>query len=216
MAIVLYSYFRSSAAFRVRIALNIKAVEYKIAPVHLLKNGGQQHQRAYLELNPQELVPVLAVDDVIISQSAAIIEYLEETCPSPALLPDAAIDRAYVRSLAQMIACDIHPLNNLRVLQYLKKDVAADDDVRQAWYRHWLRKGFAAFEQRLHENDNTGLFCVGDAPGLADVFLIPQVYNALRFDCDMHPYRLIKGIYENCMQQTAFADAAPENQPDAE
>lgn len=215
MAIVLYSYFRSSAAFRVRIALNIKAIDYQIRPIHLVKNGGQQHQPGYLELNPQGLVPVLQVNDQIINQSSAIIEYLEETYPSPAMLPDSAIDRAQVRSLAQMIACDIHPLNNLRVLEYLQKNWDVND-AKQTWYRHWIQQGFAAFEQRLEENDNNGLFCFDYTPGIADAFLIPQVYNALRFDCDMQPYPLIKGVYDNCMQQTAFANAAPENQPDAE
>ena len=216
MSIILYSYFRSSAAFRVRIALNIKAIDYQIRPIHLVKNGGQQHQPGYLELNPQGLVPVLQVNEQVISQSSAIVEYLEETYPSPAMLPDLAIDRAYVRSLAQIIACDIHPLNNLRVLEYQKKEWDIKEDDKQIWYRHWIQQGFAAFEQRLEENNNNGLFCFGLTPGIADAFLIPQVYNALRFNCDMQPYPLIQGIYDNCMQQTAFANAAPENQPDAE
>ncbi len=215
MSIVLYSYFRSSAAFRVRIALNIKAIDYQIQPIHLAKDGGQQHQPEYLKLNPQGLVPAIQINDQSISQSSAIIEYLEETYPSPAMLPDSAIDRAYVRSLAQMIACDIHPLNNLRVLEYLQKKLDVND-AKQIWYHHWIQKGFTAFEQRLREKDNNGLFSFGYTPGIADVFLIPQVYNALRFNCDMQPYPLIKGIYDNCMQQTAFANAAPENQPDAE
>ena len=215
MAIILYSYFRSSAAFRVRIALNIKAIDYQIRPIHLLKNGGQQHQPGYLKLNPQGLVPVLQVNDQVISQSSAIFEYLEESYPTPSMLPDSAIDRAYVRSLAQTIACDIHPLNNLRVLDYLQTSWGVEDDL-YIWYHHWIKLGFAAFEQRLEQNENTGLFCFGYIPGIADAFLIPQVYNALRFNCDMQPYPLIKGIYDNCMQQTAFANAAPENQPGAE
>ena len=215
MPIVLYSYFRSSAAFRVRIALNIKAINYQIRPIHLAKDGGQQYQPEYLKLNPQGLVPALQINDQIISQSSAIIEYLEETHPSPTLLPESAVDRAHVRSLAQMIACDIHPLNNLRVLEYLQKKLDVNDP-KQTWYHHWIQKGFTAFEQRLREKDNKGLFCFGYTPGIADVFLIPQVYNALRFNCDIKPFPLIKGIYDNCMQQTAFANAAPENQPDAE
>ena len=215
MSIILYSYFKSSAAFRVRIALNIKAIKYKTKPIHLLKKGGEQHHPEYLELNPQGLVPTLQTEEQMISQSTAIIEYLEETYPSPALLPDDAFDRAYVRSLAQIIACDIHPLNNLRVLQYLQKHWHNEDD-KHSWYQHWIEKGFSAFEKRLIENDNKGLFCFGYTPGIADAFLIPQVYNALRFNSDLKPYPLIKGIYDNCMQQTAFAKAAPENQPDAE
>ncbi len=216
MAIILYSYFRSSAAFRIRIALNIKAIDYQIHPIHLTKDGGQQHHSQYLKLNCQGLVPALAIDDLIISQSSAIFEYLEESYPRPSMLPDSAIDRAYVRSLAQIIACDIHPLNNLRTLQYLQKNCNIDDNNKQCWYRHWIQQGFTAFEQRLQENDNKGLFCFGYTPGLADAFLIPQVYNALRFNIDMLPYPLIKSIYDNCMPQTAFANAAPENQPDAE
>ena len=216
MSIVLYSYFRSSAAYRVRIALNIKAIDYQIRPIHLVKDGGQQSGPEYLKLNPQGLVPVLAIDEQIISQSSAIIEYLEETYPNPALLPESSIDRAYVRSLAQIIACDIHPLNNLRVLRYLQNNFAVNDDAKQAWYHHWIKKGFTSYEQRLRENENKGLFCFGYTPGIADAFLIPQVYNAIRFNVDMQPYPLIKGIYDNCMPQTAFANAAPENQPDAE
>ncbi len=215
MAIILYSYFRSSAAFRVPIALNIKAIDYQIRPIHLLKNGGQQHQPEYLQLNPQGLLPVLAIDDLIISQSSAIIEYLEQIYPSPAMLPELAIDKAYVRSLAQIIACDIHPLNNLRVQEYLQKKRDNEDD-KQLWYHHWIQQGFSAFEQRLEENDNNGLFCFSNIPGIADAFLIPQVYNALRYSCNIQPYPLIKGIYDNCMQQIAFVNAAPENQPDAE
>jgi len=215
LAIILYSYFRSSAAFRVRIALNIKAIEYQIQPIHLVKNGGQQYQPEYLQLNPQGLVPVLAIDDLIITQSSAIIEYLEQIYPSPAMLPKLAFDKAYVRSLAQIIACDMHPLNNLRVLEYLQTSWGVEDDL-QMWYHHWIKLGFAAFEQRLEENANNGLFCFGNIPGIADAFLIPQVYNALRYNCNLQPYPLIKGIYDNCMQQTAFFNAAPENQPDAE
>ncbi len=215
MSIILYSYYRSSAAFRIRIMLNIKAIDYQIHPIHLSKNGGQQHHSQYLKLNRQGLVPALAVDDCVISQSSAIFEYLEETYPRPHMLPDSAIDRAYVRSLAQIIACDIHPLNNLRVLQYLQTNWDIKDD-QQTWYQHWIEQGFTAFEQRLEENENNGLFCFGYTPGIADAFLIPQVYNALRFNCDMQAYPLIKGIYDNCMLQSAFTNAAPENQPDAE
>jgi maleylacetoacetate isomerase len=214
VSIILYSYFRSSAAYRVRIALNLKNIDYEIRPVHLLKNGGEQYNADYLALNPQGRVPVLVVEDKILTQSSAIIEYLEETYPTPPLLPAYALERAYVRSLAQIIACDIHPLNNLRVLAYLKSFVK--DDLEQAWRTHWIQEGFAAFEQLLQKHAYCDRFCFGDMPGMADAFLIPQVYNALRFGCEMGGFPLISGIYKNCMQETAFSKAAPENQPDAE
>ena len=216
MAIVLYSYFRSSASYRVRIALNLKGIDYQICAVHLVKDGGQQNQSDYLALNPQGLVPVLAVDDItVLSQSSAIIEYLEEKYPNPPLLPSAVIDRAYVRSLVQVIACDIHPLNNLRVLKYLKKNLDFDD-ADKSWYFHWLREGFIALEQRLNAHVNKDLFCFGDTACIADAFLIPQVYNALRFGFDLQAFPLINNIYRHCMQQSAFINAAPEKQPDAE
>ncbi|MDD5578295.1 MAG: maleylacetoacetate isomerase [Methylobacter sp.] len=214
MPVILYSYFRSSAAYRVRIALNLKKIDYEIRPVHLLKNGGDQFKADYLALNPQGKVPVLVVQNTVLTQSAAIIEYLEEVYPLPPLLPSDAEERAYVRSLAQIIACDIHPLNNLRVLNYLKDSLKYE--FQQAWRLHWIQEGFTALEQLLQKSDSRGRFCFGDTPGMADVFLIPQVYNARRFECEMNSFPLISGIYENCMQGTAFANAAPENQPDAE
>ena len=215
MAIVLYSYFRSSASYRVRIALNLKGIDYQVRAVHLVKKGGQQYQPDYLALNPQGLVPVLAVDDIVLCQSSAIIEYLEEKYPNPPLLPSAVIDRAYVRSLVQVIACDIHPLNNLRVLKYLKKNLDFDD-ADKSWYFHWLREGFTALEQRLNAYANKDLFCFGDKAGIADAFLIPQVYNALRFGFNLQAFPLINNIYIHCMQQSAFINAAPKQQPDAE
>lgn len=215
MAIVLYSYFRSSASFRVRIALNLKGIDYQIRAVHLVKDGGQQYQPDYLALNPQGLVPVLADGDIVLSQSSAIIEYLEEKFPDPPLLPSAMIDRAYVRSLAQVVACDIHPLNNLRVLKYLKKNLYLDD-ADKSWYFHWMRGGFTALEQHLITHANNDQFCFGDTAGFADAFLIPQVYNALRFGFDLQAFPIISNIYHHCMQQSAFINAAPENQPDAE
>lgn len=215
MSIILYSYFRSSAAYRVRIALNLKDIDYEIRPVHLLKNGGEQLNADYVALNPQGRVPVLVVENKVLTQSSAIIEYLEETYPTPPLLPDNALERAYVRSLAQIIACDIHPLNNLRVLAYLKGTVKGDG-FEHAWRTHWIQEGFAAFEQSLQKHGYCGKFCFGDMPGMADAFLVPQVYNALRFGCEMSSFPLISGIYENCLQETAFSNAAPENQPDAE
>lgn len=215
MSVILYSYFRSSAAYRVRIALNLKNIEYEIRPVHLLKNGGEQFNADYLALNPQGRVPVLVVENKVLTQSSAIIEYLEEAYPSPPLLPTNAIERAYVRSLAQIIACDIHPLNNLQVLAYLKGFVK-EDGFEQGWRIHWIQEGFAAFEQLLQKNEYCGQFCFGDMPGMADAFFIPQVYNAFRFGCEMSSFPLISGIYENCLRETAFFNAAPENQPDAE
>ena len=200
MSIILYSYFRSSAAYRVRIALNLKDIAYEIRPVHLLKNGGEQYNADYLALNPQGRVPVLVIENKVLSQSSAIIEYLEETYPTPPLLPDNALERAYVRSLSQIIACDIHPLNNLRVTNYLQDSVKSV--FQQTWRLHWIQEGFAAIEQLLQKSDYRGRFCFGDKPGMADVFLIPQVYNAFRFGCEMKSYPLISGIYSNCMQES--------------
>lgn len=211
--LILYSYFRSSAAYRVRITLNLKNIAYEIRPIHLLKHGGEQFSADFLALNPQGRVPVLVVNDQVLTQSAAIIEYLEETYPTPPLLPSDPLKRAYVRSIAQTIACDIHPLNNLRVLNYLQD--ALNFDAKDAWYCHWIEEGFTALET-LQNSAYSGKCCFGDTPGMADAFLIPQVYNALRFHCDMQRFPLINGIYRYCIQQAAFINAAPENQPDAE
>lgn len=214
MQLILYSYFRSSAAYRVRIALNLKKIDHEIRPVHLLRHGGEQFHADFLALNPQGRVPVLIVQNQVLTQSSAIIEYLEEVFPEPPLLPEDPLDRAYVRSLAQLIACDIHPLNNLRVLHHLKNTVRYDG--KQDWYRHWVEEGFAALEMRLQKSGRRGRYCFADTPGLADAFLVPQVYNALRFDCDMSGFPLIGGIYRQCLKEPAFVEAAPENQPDAE
>lgn len=214
MRLILYSYFRSSAAYRVRIVLNLKDIDYDIRPVHLLRHGGEQFHADFLALNPQGRVPVLVAQNQVLTQSSAIVEYLEEVCPEPPLLPEDPLDRAYVRSLMQLIACDIHPLNNLCVLSHLKNTVRYDG--KQDWYRHWVEEGFAALEMLLQKSEQRGRFCFGDTPGLADAFLVPQVYNALRFDCDMNSFPLIDDIYRRCMRLKAFAKAAPENQPDAE
>ncbi len=214
MSVILYSYFRSSAAYRVRIALNLKKIDYEIRPVHLLKHGGEQFNADFMALNPQGRVPVLVTKNQVLTQSSAIIEYLEEAYPSPPLLPADALDRAYVRAVAQLIACDIHPLNNLRVLNYLQ-DVF-QFDAKQTWYCHWIQDGFAALETRLQQSPGRGGFCFGDTPGMADAFLVPQVYNALRFNCAMARFPMISAIYQNCLQEMAFTNAAPENQPDAE
>ncbi|MDR2990796.1 MAG: maleylacetoacetate isomerase [Burkholderiaceae bacterium] len=212
----LYSYFRSSAAFRVRIALNLKGLPYDTVPVHLVRHGGEQQTPAYRQLNPEALVPTL-IDDAgrAITQSLAIIEWLDETHPEPPLLPRAPLDRAWVRALALHIACDIHPLDNLRVLRFLVRDMGLSDAQKNAWYRHWIETGFTALEQRLAGDPRTGTFCFGDAPTLADAALVPQVYNARRFDIDVARYPAIARIDAHAMRHPAFSAAAPEQQPDA-
>ena len=211
----LYSYWRSSAAYRVRIALNLKGLPYEIVPVHLVQGGGEQHADGFRELNPQELVPVLRDGHRIVRQSMAIIEYLDETWPDPPLLPATARDRARVRGLAQAIACDIHPLNNLRVLQFFEHTWNVPQPERELWVRHWIQSGFAAYEAMLVDTPSTGTFCDGDVPTMADLCLVPQVYNAERFGVDMAPYPTIRRINEECLALPAFEAARPENQPDA-
>jgi len=213
---VLHTYWRSSASYRVRIALNLKGIRYESRAVHLVRDGGEQKKPAYLDLNPQGLVPLLVVDGRPINQSLAIIEYLEECWPEPALLPTGPADRARVRSLALMIACDIHPLNNSGVHRYLGSELGVAEPDRQRWYRHWIEAGFRAIETRLARETETGRYCHGDSPGLADVFLVPQVYNARRFDCDLAPFPHIVEIEEACLELDAFRRAEPEAQPDAE
>jgi maleylacetoacetate isomerase len=210
----LYGYFRSSAAYRVRIALNLKSIDAEQASVHLRK--GEQKQPLFAAINPQKFVPVLVDGEVSLTQSLAIIEYLEETHPQPPLLPADPAGRARVRALALAVACDIHPLNNLRVLNYLKDPLGHDEETRNRWYRHWVAEGFDALEAVLANDPATGRFCHGDAPTLADVCLVPQVANAERFDCDLAPYPTIRRIAEAARALPAFAAAAPEKQPDAE
>ena len=210
----LYGYWRSSAAYRVRIALAHKQLDFDSVPVHLVKDGGQQHQAEYKALNPAELVPTLQDGDLTVNQSLAMLEYLEEQYPQPALLPEAAKDKAQVRAMALDIACDIHPLNNLRVLQYLTGPLQLTEQQKTAWIHHWLNTGFAALEQRLATT--AGGYCFGDQLSLADVCLVPQVYNAIRFQLDMTPYPLIQSIYQRCNQLPAFQTAAPEQQDDAQ
>ncbi len=210
----LYDYFRSSAAYRVRIALNLKGVEYQQVPVSLVK--GEQSAAPYLGINPQGLVPALELDDgTLLSQSLAICEYLDEAHPTPALLPAGALSRARVRALAQAIACDIHPLNNLRVLNYLTDTLQVDKEARLAWYRHWIEQGLRGFEALLRDSPDTGEFCHGNDPTLADVCLVPQVFNARRFECDLASYPTVVRIGEACEAIPAFAAAAPARQPDA-
>ncbi len=213
--IKLYSYFRSSAAYRVRIALNYKQLDYEVIPVHLLKNNGEQHSSDYQSLNPQELVPTLSVDEQVYTQSLAIIEWLEETHPKPALLPTLHAARAQVRALAQIVACDMHPLNNLRVLNYLKQHFQCAKEDTQTWYTHWLRLGFDAIESQLQKFSAQD-YCYGKSVSMADVCLIPQIYNAKRFDFDMSAYPHITRVYEHCLSLDAFAKAQPEQQIDAE
>jgi maleylacetoacetate isomerase len=210
----LYSYFRSSAAYRVRIALGLKGLEYRIAPIHLLRGGGEQHGAEYLRRNPQGLVPALVEEGHVLTQSLAIMEYLDEAYGPPALLPEDALGRARVRSLALHIACDIHPLNNLRVLRWLAHELHVEQPARDVWYRHWIEEGFRALETQL-QSAETGRCCHGDRPGLADCCLIPQVYNARRLDVDLAPYPTIARIVEHCEALPAFQAAHPDMQPDA-
>lgn len=214
----LYSYFRSSASYRVRIALNLKGLPYETVPVHLLKNGGEQFASEYLELNPDAVVPAL-IDDVsagALTQSLAIIEYLEEIHPMPALLPENPVDRTFVRSIALTVACEIHPLNNLRVLRYLVRELNVSEDDKNAWYRHWCERGLASLETMLARDKRTGTFCYGNTPGLADCFLVPQIANAQRLNCDLSGMPTLMRINNACLALDAFVNASPASQPDAE
>lgn len=212
----LYTYFRSSAAYRVRIALNLKGLDWEAVPIHLARNGGEQHGEDFRAVNPAGLVPVLNDNGTVLSQSIAIIEYLDERHPQPSLLPGDAAARARIRQLALSVACDIHPINNLRVLQYLQRELGADEAQKNQWYKHWVEGGLAAIEAMLANSPATGAFCHGDTPTLADCCLIPQVFNARRFNCDLEPFPTIRRIAERCEAVEAFRLAAPQNQPDAE
>ena len=214
----LYTYFRSSAAYRVRIALNLKGIAYDSIPVHLLQDGGQQLLPAYRAVNPSALVPALDDDGAILTQSLAMLEYLDETRPGVPLLPADALGRARVRALALAIACDAHPLTNLRVLKYLKNTLGLSDEAKQEWYRHWMAEGLAAVEALLAQGDPAGasLFCHGDSPTMADCCLVPQVFNAQRFAIDLAPYPRVARIHAHCAGLPAFAAAHPSRQPDAE
>lgn len=212
----LYGYWRSSAAYRVRIGLNLKALAYESMLVHLVRNGGEQHSPAFAQTNPQKLIPVLQHGERLVRQSLAILEYIDEVwSDAPALLPATARGRARARELSLMVACDIHPLNNLRVLQYLEREWNAPLPERDEWVRHWIREGFDAFEALLVDDPATGTFCEGDQPTMADCCLIPQVYNARRFAVDLTPYPTILRIEAECLALPAFDNARPENQPDA-
>ena len=212
---VLYGYWRSSAAYRVRIALNLKGLAYETRPVHLVDHGGEQHAPDYQALNPQELVPCLVEQGQVFTQSMAIIEYLDETHPAPPLLPADAAGRARVRALAQVVACDIHPIGNLRVLQYLTGQFGLDDSAKGVWSRHWIGEGLRAMETMLAGNVATGRFCHGDSPTLADACLVPQLYNAIRWKLPLDDYPTIRRIHDTCQALETFQRAAPEAQPDA-
>jgi maleylpyruvate isomerase len=212
----LYGYFRSSAAYRVRIALNWKNVPHELALVHLTRAGGEQFSPAYTALNAQQLVPTLQDGDLALTQSLAIIEYLDEKYPNPPLMAGKAADRARIRALALAVACEIHPLNNLRVLRYLTGTLGLSEEVKNQWYRHWLEVGLQALEQKLSGEKATGRFCHGDKVTLADVCLVPQLANARRFSIALDAYPALCRIEANCLALEAFSKAAPQNQPDAE
>jgi maleylacetoacetate isomerase len=213
----LYSYWRSTAAYRVRIALNLKQAQYDIIPVHLVKNGGEQLKEKYKEINPQKLVPALETKESgTLTQSMAIIEYLDEVLPGHNLLPDNAADRAFIRSLSQLVCCDIHPINNLRVLKYLTGEMLLSQDQKSTWYEHWVLEGLSAFEHRLKNRNAGGVYCLGSEPGMADCCLVSQLYNAHRFDISIANFSEIRRIEEKCLKLEAFDKARPENQADAE
>lgn len=210
----LYSYFRSSASFRVRIALALKSLPYDYRTVHLVRN--EQTGPAFAAVSPQRLVPLLKDGAATLTQSMAIIEYLDEVYPEPPLMPADPLGRARVRSLSQDIACEIHPLDNLRVLRYLVKELGASEDAKNAWYRHWVEVGLEVVERQLSEQPATGTFCHGDTPTMADCLLVPQIFNAQRFDCRLDHVPTVMRIFEHCMQLPAFQAAQPSACPDAD
>jgi maleylpyruvate isomerase len=212
----LYTFFRSSASYRVRIALNLKGLAYEQIPIHLRRGGGEQFTAAYKAINPQALVPALDDGGQILTQSLAIIEYLDERYPKPPLLPSEPADRARVRSLALIVACEIHPIQNLRVLVHLKNNLKQSDDDLNLWARHWIDLGLSALEQTVASGPQRGRFCCNDNPTLADICLVPQLANARRFGCDLSAYPTLLEIETACNTLPAFANAAPEKQPDAE
>ena len=209
----LYNYFRSSASFRVRVALNLKGIPFEYIPVHLGK--GEHKLPSYTQISADGLVPLLDDGQHQLSQSMAIIEYLDETHPTPALLPSDAWGRARVRALAQSIACEIHPLNNLRVLKYLTRELKVDEEAKNTWYRHWVREGLESFERQLAQTPPTG-FCHGDTPTLADCCLVPQIFNAKRFDTPLDGLPRTMAVFDACMQLDAFQKAQPSACPDRE
>jgi maleylpyruvate isomerase len=210
----LYTYFRSSAAFRVRIALNYKGLAYDPAPVNLAKS--EHHEAQYRGINPQGLLPALEDDGRRLIQSLAIMEYLDERYPEPSLLPKDAFDRAYVRALAGIVACEIHPLNNPRTLKHVRKAYGVDEAGINSWYRHWIAEGFDMLEGFLAAEARSGTYCLGSTVTMADCCLVPQVFNARRYECDLAPYPTVMRIFDACMKLPAFDKAQPTNQPDAQ
>jgi maleylacetoacetate isomerase len=211
----LYTYFRSSAAFRARIALNLKGIAYEPASLNMRAPASEHRTPEFLAINPQGLVPALVHDGATVAQSLAIIEYLDETHPDPPLLPASPLDRARVRAMALAVACDIHPLNNLRILNYLRGPLELDDDTVNAWYHNWIGEGFAGLEEDVRRAAGDGRHMFGTTVTLADIFIVPQMYNARRFKCDLEPYPRLRGICAHLESLPAFAKAAPEMQPDA-
>ena len=210
----LYNYFRSSASFRVRIALALKGIAYDYVPVHIAR--GDHKRPAFTDKAVEGLVPLLELDDgTRLTQSMAIIEYLDEVQPAPALLPADALGRARVRALSQIVACEIHPINNLRVLKYLTKELKVEEEPKNVWYRHWVRSGLESFERQLALQPPS-TYCAGDTPTMADCCLVPQIFNAQRYDCDLAPYPTTMRVFEQCMRLEAFDRAQPAKQPDAE
>lgn len=205
----LYDYFRSSASFRVRIALNLKGLDYQAIPIHLLNNGGEQYSSEYQKINSQNLVPTFQDNDKIITQSIAIMEYLNEVYPENSLLPQDAYQKALARSFALSIIADMHPINNLRVLKYLTNELNISEDKKNQWYQHWMKKGLTALETQISNSSFAGEFCFGDKPTMADICLVPQMYNARRFKCDITDYPLLTQIDEHCQKHPAFIKAWP-------
>jgi len=212
----LFTYFRSSAAFRVRIALNLKGLKADQHCIHLVKDGGQQHTPEFRKVNPQGFVPALVDQGHVITQSIAIIAYLDETHPNPPLLPKDALGRARVRAMSLIIACDIHPLQNTRITKYLESEFKLDEAARKRWIVRWITEGFTALEQMVSGDAATGKFCHGDSPTMADVLLVPQMFSARRFGADLEAFPTLRRIDEHCQTLKAFQDAAPAKQPDFE